>query len=35
MINASIERIFEVAKQSDRVLTHEDTQAVVDSVAGF
>jgi len=30
-----IERIFEVAKQSERVLTDEDIQAVVDSVAGF
>jgi isopropylmalate/homocitrate/citramalate synthase len=30
-----IERIFEVAKQSDRVLTDDDIQAVVDSLAGF
>jgi 2-isopropylmalate synthase len=30
-----IERIFEVAKQSERVLTDADIQAVVDSVVGF
>ncbi len=30
-----IERIFEVAKQSERVLTDDDIQAVVDSVVGF
>jgi len=30
-----IERIFDVAKQSERVLTDDDIQAVVDSVAGF
>jgi len=30
-----IERIFGVAKQSERVLTDEDVQAVVDSVTGF
>jgi 2-isopropylmalate synthase len=30
-----IERIFEAAKHSDRVLTDEDIQAIVDSFAGF
>jgi 2-isopropylmalate synthase len=30
-----IVRIFEVAKQSERVLTDQDIQAIVDSVAGF
>ena len=30
-----VERIFEVAKQSERVLTDADIQAVVDSVIGF
>jgi 2-isopropylmalate synthase len=30
-----IERILEVAKESERVLSDEDIQAVVDSVAGF
>ena len=30
-----IERIVEVAKQSERVLSDDDIQAVVDSVAGF